>query len=29
MAVSPFVCLSGNFDVDLLSPGVPNHVSKK
>lgn len=27
MAVSPFVCLSGNFDVDLLSPGVPNHVT--
>lgn len=26
VAVSPFVCLSGNFDVDLLSPGVPNHV---
>lgn len=27
MAVSPFVCLSGKFDVDLLSPGVPNHVT--
>ncbi|OBS73630.1 hypothetical protein A6R68_15833, partial [Neotoma lepida] len=26
MAVSPFVCLSGNFDVDLLCPGVPNNV---
>ncbi|XP_036022571.1 probable ATP-dependent RNA helicase DDX60 [Onychomys torridus] len=24
VAVSPFVCLSGNFDVDLLCPGVPN-----
>ncbi|XP_076409397.1 putative ATP-dependent RNA helicase DDX60 [Peromyscus maniculatus bairdii] len=26
VAVSPFVCLSGNFDVDLLCPGVPNNV---
>ncbi|XP_055453873.1 probable ATP-dependent RNA helicase DDX60 isoform X1 [Psammomys obesus] len=26
VAVSPFVCLSGNFDVDLLHPGVPDHV---
>ncbi|XP_031195782.1 probable ATP-dependent RNA helicase DDX60 isoform X2 [Mastomys coucha] len=26
VAVSPFVCLSGNFDVDLLSARVPNHV---
>lgn len=27
MTVSPFACLSGNFDVDLLSPGVPDHVT--
>ncbi|KAK7817668.1 hypothetical protein U0070_018632 [Myodes glareolus] len=26
MAVSPFVCLSGNFDVDLLRPGVSDNV---
>lgn len=26
VAVSPFVCLSGNFDVDLLHPGVSNNV---
>ncbi|XP_052018070.1 probable ATP-dependent RNA helicase DDX60 isoform X1 [Apodemus sylvaticus] len=26
VAVSPFACLSGNFDVDLLSPGVPDNV---
>ncbi|XP_057609085.1 probable ATP-dependent RNA helicase DDX60 [Chionomys nivalis] len=25
-AVSPFVCLSGNFDVDLLRPGVSDNV---
>ncbi|XP_041530136.1 probable ATP-dependent RNA helicase DDX60 [Microtus oregoni] len=25
-AVSPFVCLSGNFDVDLLHPGVSDNV---
>ncbi|CAH6787321.1 Ddx60 [Phodopus roborovskii] len=26
VAVSPFVCLSGKFDVDLLHPGVSNNV---
>ncbi|CAO2612241.1 Probable ATP-dependent RNA helicase DDX60 [Lemmus lemmus] len=26
MAVSPFVCLSGNFDVDLLCPGISDNV---
>ncbi|CAO2612239.1 Probable ATP-dependent RNA helicase DDX60 [Lemmus lemmus] len=26
VAVSPFVCLSGNFDVDLLHPGVSDNV---
>ncbi|KAL1773034.1 putative ATP-dependent RNA helicase DDX60, partial [Sigmodon hispidus] len=27
VAVSPFVCLSGNFDVDLLRPGVSDNVT--
>uniref|UniRef100_A0A8C5JYK5 DDX60-like winged helix domain-containing protein n=2 Tax=Jaculus jaculus TaxID=51337 RepID=A0A8C5JYK5_JACJA len=26
VAISPFVCLSGNFDGDLLKPGVSDHV---
>ena len=28
-AVSPFVCLSGNSDDDLLQPATPSHVSGK
>nr|XP_012312632.2 probable ATP-dependent RNA helicase DDX60 [Aotus nancymaae]XP_012312633.2 probable ATP-dependent RNA helicase DDX60 [Aotus nancymaae] len=27
VAISPFVCLSGNFDGDLLQLGTPNHVT--
>lgn len=27
VAISPFVCLSGNSDADLLQPNTPNHVS--
>ncbi|XP_027622591.1 probable ATP-dependent RNA helicase DDX60 isoform X2 [Tupaia chinensis] len=27
VAISPFVCLSGNSDDDLLQPGTPNHVT--
>lgn len=27
VAISPFVCLSGNSDGDLLQPNTPNHVS--